>query len=202
MLLIAFPLHLVATLKALPSTSACRSFCVLPCVLRLGFLVVLFRFCAQLCCTFSRYELLPLTRKGISMAKRITGKRKAQLAGIAVSYVCSDLFRKFQNEHGFAMPDLMTTAYVIGESMNGNRSAWRRTAPKNEIAAFFWEALAFRSGWKVTIAGMIYRSGALRDCSIDSQLADQLDNLAIVIAKNSRHISLCCKPYYDQLLSR
>ena len=100
------------------------------------------------------------------------------------------------------MPDLMTTAYVIGESINGNTSSWRKTAPKNEIAAFFWEALAFRSGWKVTIAGMVYRSGALRDCSIDSELADQLDNLAIVIAKNSRHISRCCKPYYDQLLSR
>lgn len=145
---------------------------------------------------------MPLTRKGNPMAKRLTGKRKAQLAGIAVSFVCSDLFRKFQNDHGFAMPDLMTTAYVIGESMNGNRSAWRRTAPKNEIAAFFWEALAFRSGWKISISGMMSTRWLLRDCSIDSQLADQLDNLAIVIAKNSRHISLCCKPYYDQLLSR
>ena len=93
---------------------------------------------------------MPLTGKGISMAKRLTGKRKAQLAGIAVSFVCSDLFRKFQNDHGFAMPDLMTTAYVIGESMNGNRNAWRRTAPKNEIAAFFWEALAFRSNGRQT----------------------------------------------------
>ena len=139
--------------------------------------------------------------KGKTMAKRLTGKRKAQLAGIAITWVCSEEFKRFQDDHGFDMPDLMTSAHVIGESINGNRQCWRKTAPKGKLSGFFWESLAFRSGWRVTIAGMIGRSGALiKGANIDQ--LNQLDNLALFIAKNSNHISRCCKPYYDQLMSR